>query len=647
MKARELMNTINQKVLHVNLTDRSFSIEEPSISFYRRYLGGRGFIAYYLLKLVPAGADPLGPENVIVFAGSVVTGTLLPGTSRFSVGAKSPLTNGYGEGESGGPWGPELKAAGYDAIVVHGSSETPVYIFVEDGKVDFCDASSIWGTDTGKAMDWIRKRHNDEKIQVTGIGQAGENLVRIASIMSKAKHAIGRGGLGAVMGAKKLKAIAVRGTNNVKPYDSDALKTLKTNFVKNFKDNADDKMLNLYGTSQYFLNINIAGLSPTRNFRYGVLDNYENIGHIPYHEEYNVKSDACPGCPVACKQVVASKEGSPYKVDPIYGGPEFETMGAFSAISGNNDLHAMMKSGELANRYGLDSIAMGNVIGFAIECYEKGYLTKEDTGGIVLEWGNPQLMVDLVEMTAMRKGFGNRLADGVFRLAQTLNPKAADFAMHVKGQEFPMHDPRGKYGVGLAYAVSPTGADHLQHEHDGAFDPALSGYSHESDEPSVFGKEIMPLGIYEPVLSLSLGPDKVRLFTYLQHYWSMFEMLDLCIFTFAPVRYYKVDHLVEIVKASTGWNATFWELMKAGERGTTMARIFNLKQGLTHKDDNLPERMYQGIENGPMKGKAVPRQDLADAIKLYYEMMGWSREAGVPTLAKMMELQIEWAAEYL
>jgi aldehyde:ferredoxin oxidoreductase len=641
------MNISNCKILQVNLSDQTYTVQEPSESFLRRYLGGRGLIAYYLLKEIPPNADPLGPENVMVFAASVVTGTLLAGTSRFSAGAKSPLTGGYGEGEAGGPWGPELRAAGYIAIIVKGVSEKPVYLYITNDSVEFHDASAAWGKDTGEAMEIIRAEVGDEKAQVTGIGQAGENLVRIASIISKAKHAIGRCGLGAVMGSKKLKAIVVRGKQKVEFENPEGLAALRSDFVKHFRENADNKMLNKYGTSQYFLNINVAGLSPTRNFRYGVMENYKNLGHHPYHTEYNVKSDACPGCAVACKQVVASKEGSPYDVSPVYGGPEFETISSFSTVSGNNDLHAMMKGGELANRYGLDSIATGNMIGFAIECYEKGFLTDQDTGGIELKWGDPDLMVRLVKMIAFRDGFGNMLADGVKRLSDKLGPETAGFAMQVKGQEFPMHDPRGKYGVGLAYAVSPTGADHLQHEHDGAFDPHLAGYSHESDEPSVFGKQITPLGIYEAVPSLSLGSDKVRLFTYLQDYWSFFEMLDLCIFTFAPVRYFKVDHIVEIVKNATGWNVSFWELMKAGERGTTMARVFNLKHGLTYKDDTLPERMFQGIENGPLEGAAIPKEDLYRAIKLYYEMMGWTEDTGIPRYGKLVELQVEWTAEYL
>jgi aldehyde:ferredoxin oxidoreductase len=429
--------------------------------------------------------------------------------------------------------------------------------------------------------------------------------------------------------------------------DPNVLKALRTDFVRHFKENADDKMLNLYGTSQYFANINLAGLAPTRNFQRGLLDGYGQLDHLHYHQEFQVKSDACPGCPVACKRVVSSYAGSPYEVDPTYGGPEFETISAFSSVSGNNSLHAMMKASELANRYGLDSIATGNVIAFAIECYEKGFLKQEDTGGLELKWGDPELMLKLVDMIAFRQGLGERLAEGVARLSAELGAETAPFAMHVKGQEFPMHDPRGKYGVGLAYAVSPTGADHLQHEHDGAFDPTLAGNSHESDEPSVFGKEIMPLGIYAAVPSLSLGADKVRLFTYLQHFWSMFNMLDLCIFTYAPVRYFKVNQIVDMVGAATGWNLSFFELMKAGERGTTLTRVFNLKHGLTYEDDKLPERMYQGIENGALAGAAVPRKELEASIPLYYEMMGWTAEGGVPRSGKLAELQIEWAADSL
>lgn len=638
------MKVASGKILHVDLTSRTFTVETPPELFYRRYLGGRGIIAYYLLKEVPVGADPFGPDNVLVFAPSVVTGALLPGTSRFSIGALSPLTGGYGEAESGGAWGPELKFAGLDAIVIKGSSPAPVYLFVHDGQVEFHDASPIWGKDTGDAQAYIWEYHEDPKIQVAGIGQAGEHLVRFAAVMSEARHAGGRSGIGAIMGSKKLKAVAVRGTRRAEFADPETIKALKAEFARHFRENADDNMLHQYGTSQYFLNINVAGLCPTRNFQDGAVEGAERVGHLAMHQTMTVKSDACPGCSVACKRVVSFKDGD-REIDPTYGGPEFETMTAFSAISGNNDLYAMVKANELCNRYGLDTIATGNVIAFSIECYEKGFLTNEDTGGLELRWGDSELMLELVQMIAFREGFGNWLADGVYRLSQRLGPRTEEFAMHVKGQEFPMHDPRGKYGVALAYALSPTGADHLQHEHDGAFDPILTGYSHESDKPSVFLTAIAPLGIHEPVRSLSLGVDKVRLFTYLQQYWSMFNMLDLCIFTFAPVRYYSITQIVEIVRATTGWDTSLWEIMKAGERGLNMTRIFNLKHGLSRRDDKLPERMFQGIGLGAMKGNAVPREDFEKAIPIYYAMMGWDPETGIPTRAKLSELQLDWTAE--
>jgi aldehyde:ferredoxin oxidoreductase len=393
------------KILHVDLTNRTFSVETPPESFYRRYLGGRGFIAYYLLKEVAAGADPLGPENVLVFAPSVVTGSLVPGTSRFSVGAKSPLTNGFGEGEAGGPWGPELKAAGFDAVVVKGASSTPVYLLIHDGQVEFHDASPIWGQDTGATQAYIRRQHDNPRIEVTGIGQAGENLVRIAAVMSKARHAIGRSGMGAVMGSKRLKAIAVRGTKRAEMAHPEAIKALRTYFAEHYKENADDNMLHQYGTSQYFLNINVAGLCPTRNFQDGVLQEAEKVGHQALHTQMIVKSDACPGCSVACKRVVTFQDGDK-TIDPTFGGPEFESMTAFSAVSGNNDLYAMVKGNELCNRYGLDTIATGNVIAFAIECYERGFLTREHTGGLKLRWGDPDLMLELA--VHHRSGRGDR-----------------------------------------------------------------------------------------------------------------------------------------------------------------------------------------------------------------------------------------------
>jgi aldehyde:ferredoxin oxidoreductase len=338
---------------------------------------------------------------------------------------------------------------------------------------------------------------------------------------------------------------------------------------------------------------------------------------------------------------------SPYHIDPRYGGPEFETLAAFGSMCGVAQMEAAPKGHELCNRLGLDTVSTGATIAFAMECFQNGILTKEDLGGVALSFGNAEAMLEMIEMIAHRRGFGDTLAEGCARAAAKIGKGAERFAMHVKGQEFAMAEPRSKFGLGLAYALSPTGADHLQHEHDGAFDSALTGYSHTADDPSIFVKTLYPMGMLEPVKGLSMGWEKVRLFTYLQHWWSLFNCLDVCIFTFEPVRTFKVNHLVEIVKAVTGWDTSLWELMKAGERATTLTRCFNLKQGLKPQDDRLPDRLFEGLQAGFLKGSKLDRQEFQKAVRLYYEMMGWDSQSGVPTEGKLFELGLPWANEEL
>ena len=279
-----------------------------------------------------------------------------------------------------------------------------------------------------------------------------------------------------------------------------------------------------------------------------------------------------------------------------------------------------------------------------MECFEKGLITVQDTGGLDLRFGSMDAMLKLLEMIAYRQGIGDLLAEGSRRAAQRIGKGAENYAMHVKGQEFAMAEPRAKFGVGLAYAVSPTGADHLQHEHDGAFDSNLTGYSHTADDPNVFLKALYPMGLLEPVPSLSLHGEKVQLFTYLQHYWSLFNCLDLCIFTVEPVRTMKLNQIIEVVQAATGWDTSLFELMKAGERATTLARCFNIKHGLKRDDDTLPDRLFEELEGGPLKGSKMDRMEFEKSISLYYEMMGWDKDHGIPTEGKLYELGIGWAA---
>ena len=634
----------NGKILRVNLSKRKTMIEEPSQDFYRRYMGGRALALYYLLREVSRDADSFAPDNKIVFAASVITGAPIPGMSRHSVVAKSPLTNAYGESEAGGYWGVELKSAGFDAIIVEGKADNPVYLWVHDGEVEIKSAEDIWGKDTGEAQEIIREEIGEEKARVAIIGPAGENMVRFACIVNDLKHVNGRCGLGAVMGSKNLKAIAVKGRNKLETAYPDKVKKLAKFFADNFRNNADNSQLNKFGTSQYFLNCNAAGTLPTKNFQAGSIEGAEKIGHEILHNEFVIGSEGCYACPVRCKRICKFEE-EPYKIDPIYGGPEFESITALGSNCGVTDIKAVVKANELCNRYGLDTISTGNVIAFSMECVERGIIPPEQLEGVNLNFGNGSALVQMVEKIAKREGIGNILAEGVKRLSEKLGQESEKFAMQAKGLEYAMHEPRGKYGVGLAYAIGPFGADHLQHEHDGAFDPLLTGYSHKADEPGLFSKEAYPLGLLEPVKTLSIGPEKVRLFTYLQHWWSLFNCLEICIFVFAPVRTFKIPQIIDIVRAVTGWETSLWELMKLGERATTMARAFNIKHGLTKEDDKLAERTYEPLGAGAMKGSKVPKEDFLKAISIYYEMMGWDRETGIPTFGKLAELDISWVAD--
>jgi aldehyde:ferredoxin oxidoreductase len=633
----------NGKILHVHLSTGETWIDEHDVAWYRTYLGGRNIALYYLLKELPVDAGPLGPENILVFTPSVITGAPVPGTSRFTVAAKSPLTNAFGEAQAGGWWGPELKFAGFDALVIHGRSENPVYLWIHDAEVEIRDASKLWGQSTGAATQWIRTEHADKLIRVVSIGPAGENLVRFACVVDQARHTAGRCGLGAVMGSKNLKAIACRSRQRIKLADAEYIKSFAKSFSERVFKNADTSQLHEFGTSNYFANANAGGALPTRNWNRAVFEGADNCNHQAIRANFEVEHDRCFACTVRCKQVLKAEK--PYPVDPFYGGPEFETMTSFSAICGCDNVFAMCKAHELCNAYGLDTISTGATIAWAMECFEKGLLTAADAGGFTTQFGDHEGMLKLIEMIALRQGFGNLLAEGSSCAAKAVGKGTDALSMSVKGQEFAMHEPRSKMGLAYHFALSPTGADHIQAEHDGAFDPNLTGYTHKADAPSFFMEQTYPLGMLAPVPSLSAAEDKARMFFILQHHFSFMDVLDICVFTTAPVRITTFDEITKIVQAVTGWNISFWEIMKAGERGVTMARCFNLKHGLTTRDDYLPERMYQPAKGGPQEGSFIPKEVFADGVRLYYEMNGWDRQTSVPTQGKLIELGLDWLRE--
>jgi len=622
----------NGKILRVDLEKRKIAVEEPGEKIYRQYLGGGSLALYYLLQELKPGIDPLGPDNMLIFAASVLTGALpAPGMNKYTVAAKSPLSGGFGESEAGGWWAPELKAAGFDAIIITGKASSPVYLWIHDGQAEIRNADHLWGKMTGEVQKTIKKELGDERIRVLQIGPAGEKLVKYACIMNELKHFNGRAGLGAVMGSKNLRAIAVRGTKAPEAADREkaqaVLKSVRESYVE------DPAGLGALGTARVAPILSAGGILPTKNFSTGYFEKAPDIGGKRLAETILKGRGTCHGCYIRCKREVEAH--TPYEINPEYGGPEYETIASLGSLLEIGDLAAICKGNELCAQYGIDTISFGTTLAFAMECFEKEILSLKDTDGLDLHFGNHESMLKLIELVGQRKGLGNLLAEGAAEAAKKIGRGAEKFALHIKGQPLPMHEPRGKKSLALAYAVSPTGADHLENPHDPFF------------EKEGGLKDIHPLGILEPLSSLDLGAQKVRMFVYLQQYYNWLNSIGMCIFAAKPFGPFTITQLVEYARAVTGWDTSLWEMLKVGERFSCLAKIFNLREGIGAKEDRLPDRLHEGLEGGVLKGEKIDRQQFAQALEMYYGMMGWDPQSGVPTKYKLTELNIGWAIPLL
>jgi aldehyde:ferredoxin oxidoreductase len=591
------------KILHVDLSTRAFWVEEPGDEFFRHYGGGRGFIAHYLLKYVPKGIDALDARNVLIFAPGVLTGAPVPGAGRHSVGAKSPLTNGFGESEAGGFWGAELKRAGWDAIVVHGASATPVYLSIIEGTVEFHDATHLWGKITGEVQDAICTELGDQRIRVTQIGPAGENLVRFACIANELNEVAGRTGLGAVMGSKKLKAIAVRGKTNVKIADQKGLLAV----AKWVSGTMDEKhrAFHEFGTGAAMQGKSLEGGMPTLNYRMGSFDKVAAVDAIAVRDQMRVKMEACYACSVRCKKVVhiekkeeAAREAHEkvyggkgkvgfdplgrYAVDPRYGGPEYESLAAMGVNLGIDDIVAITKSNEMCNYLAMDTVSLGSTLAWAMECFEKGILTLDDTGGVPIRFHDADGVIKVVEMIAYRQGkLGQLLAEGSQRAAQILGRGSEAFLTTVKGMEMAMHDPRHMPVMRGSYLMAPTGGDHMRQ---------------------------------------SGNRNGVR------------NQIGMCHFLA-----YEDDQILTILNTVTGWNATQDEVVTTAHRGITLARLYNMREGFSRADDRLPPRFAEALPKHP--GVSTDMQD--KIVTDYYVEYGWDPQTGTPTRETIAKLKIE------
>ena len=620
------------KILHVHLNDLTLETEEPPEAFYRKYMGGSALGTYYVLKNTPANADPLGPENTLVLSLSVLTGAPISGQSRLTATAKSPLTGGIGDAQGGGFFPAELKFAGYDAIVVHGKAELPVYLWIKEGEAELRPADQLWGKTTGEVDRILQNELGDERIQVLQTGIAGENGVRYAALINMSNRANGRTGMGAVMGAKNLKAIAVRGKLRPPLADKKGLNDLARWGAKEFPD-SDIYGLGLLGTAEVLSGQNADGGLPTRNWSSGTFEGWKPLDGKTMANTILKERDTCYACTVRCKRVV-EVSGEPYPVDPYYGGPEYETLATFGSYCGIDNLEAVSYANQLCNMYGMDTISCGATIAWAMDCFEAGVLTIEDTGGIELRFGNHDAMTRMVEMIAYREGFGAVLAEGSARAAQMIGRGTEDRVVAVKNQELPAHMPQVKRSLGLIYAVNPFGADHQSHEHD----PSYADYPERMAE----------IGLTEPQPQFSLNQEIVHFALTGQYLYSALDSINLCQFVYGPSwQLYGPGQIVETVRTVTGWEVDIDEIMRIGERRLCLMRAFNAREGIGREADKLPKKMFQPLKGGASDGIALTEVEIETAKDLYYAEAGWDVATGMPTRQKLDELDLGWVADLL
>ncbi len=622
------------KILRVDLTTGKVEIEELTQAFYRLYPGGKALAGYFLLNETPAHTDPFAPENVMVIANGLLTGSPVSTATRYVISARSPLTGGYGESEAGGFWGPELKMAGFEAILIKGKSAEPVYLWIQDGQAGLRSAKHLWGRTPLDVQKDIRSELGDDKIRVLQIGPAGENLVRYACITNDLRHFNGRNGMGAVMGSKNLRAVAVRGHQRYLSlaHDAPALQALGKRLSQEAQKHPLSWDLQQRGTPGLVEPLNTGGILPTRNFRQGAFEGVDGIKWEAYEKQIFTAKRSCYACAVRCKREVAV-EGKPSE----YGGPEYETVAVFGSDCGVDDIQAVAKANELCNEYLLDSISTGATIAFAMECFEHGLIGLKDTDGLDLRFGNAEAMLAMIGRIARREGFGDLLAQGSRHAAEKIGGEAPRFAIQVKGQELPMHDPRGKYNVGLGYAISEIGADHLLVAHDTMlFNPE-----------SVSFKGAQGLGLQQAQPPRVFNEEKTSHFYTLERWTSFEKVSGLCFFGPVPRSFIQAADVIEAIRAATGWDVTLDELLTMGERATNLARAFNAREGFSRRDDALPDRLFAGAENGALQGQGMPREEFEQALTRLYRAKGWDEQTGMPTRERLEALSLGWAADLM
>ncbi len=616
------MNGYGGSIVRVDLTTGSVSWEPTDPAEARAFLGGRGLNMKRLWDEVPAHLDGLAPENKVIFGVGPLVGSLFPGGSRFNVSGMSPQTGILGDSNAGGFFGPELKFAGVDQLIVEGRAERPVFLSLTDGRVEIRDADGIWGLDVTEATEAIRARLGDRDVQAAVIGPAAENGVRFAGVFSNFVRAAARTGMGSVMASKNLKAVAVRGTGMVPVFDMARFRQLIDMVDDRIYSHDEYEVRVRLGTTKLMKALDGIGGMVTRHFQSGLFEYADQVSGETIEARFKMKSKACFSCTIPCSRflVIDDPRFPGLKLE----GPEYEPLAGFTARIGNGDLAFGLRCVDLANRYGMDAITLTEVISWAMECQQRGILTPADTDGLDLSWGNQESIFALMDKIMRREGFGDVLADGVRAAAERVGGGSEEIAMHAKGLEVFQSDPRAIKAYALGNAVASRGADHLRSE------PWFE-FSGDAEEG------IRRYGAAESAFRLE-HKGKGRVVKHFEEMAAVCDSLGVCKNTYNNMEVLDWQETADLLNASTGWDMTGEEVRQAGERIVNLERLFIAREGITRADDTLPRRFLKeplGPADNPSAGSVV---DLDQMLDEYYEARGWDLVTGLPLPDKLAEL---------
>ncbi len=614
------------RILRVDLSKGELKGESFSEDWKKKYLGGTGLAARIIYDEVPPEADAFDPENVVCFFTGPYTGTPAPTSGRYGVAAKSPLTKGWGEATASGYWAPELKFAGFDGIKIKGKSEKPVYLWINDGKAELRPADELWGKTTEETEKILRGRHG-KKTKVASIGPAGEKLVRFACVISDGGRAAGRCGIGAVMGSKKLKAIAVQGTKKVPVATPERFEALLKKYTKTVRESMGAAVMR-EGTAATVTSASAVGDFPVKNWQLGNFPEANRLSATGDYAKISVKKWACYRCPIGCGRIV-KVDREIAGVGPFEGhGPEYETLGVFGGALQNADVETVAAANYICNTYGMDTISTGGMIAFAYEAYEKGILTKDDIG-FELKWGDGEAAVKLTKMIARREGIGELLGEGPVIAAEKIGKGAKEFALHVKGMGIPSHDPRVYTGMAAEYALSNRGTCHLQGFME-TWQSVESFYLPQLGEETLKGKWFWDLRFG----GLHANEGKGKILNVVMSVHNTFDALIIC--KFLPLcDMTSGREIADLLSAIMGIELSRDDLQEIGERLVALKRAFNIRCGLTKADDRLPERLLTPAPDALDK-HAAPNLEIQ--LKEFYEAAGWDWETGKPTKERLISL---------